>query len=236
MACDVTGCYGRAMAADPGALSTRGSRWEHLDVALLAVAFLSALLIPIHIGDIYSGLPAHPLFLHVPVILIPLVTIASVALVARVQWLVQYGLLVAAVAVVALIATVLTMGAGTALADKLSEAGRGGEGGAFAGSTGRPDYISQHADAARLLRILMFLFVIGLIVLVLSDRVGRGLTRLGRVGELIGRRPSGIVLRIGVVVLAIACFVQVIRVGDLGAKAVWLNRTGGGGPGGFGSP
>jgi hypothetical protein len=225
------------MAADPGALPTRGSRWEHLDLALLALAFLSAALIPIHIGDIYSGLPAHPLFLHVPVILIPLVTIAAVALAARVQWLAQYGLLVAAVAVAALIATVLTMGAGTALADKLSEEGRGGGGVNPSAVADRPDYISQHADAARLLRVLMFLFVIGLVVFVLSDRVGRGLTRLGGVGELVSRRPITLVLRVGVVLLAIACFIQVIRVGDLGAKAVWLDRTRGGGPGGgFGSP
>ena len=83
----------------------------------------------------------------------------------------------------------------------------------------------------------MFLFVIGLVVLVLSDRVGRGLTRLGGAGALISRRPVALALRAGVVLLAIACFIQVIRVGDLGAKAVWLDRTGGGPPGGgFGSP
>jgi hypothetical protein len=224
------------MAADPGSLEARGPRWQHLDVALLPIAVLSAALIPIHIGDIYSGLPAHPLFLHVPVVLIPLVTIAAVAIALRERWLAQIGLLVAAVGVAALIATILTMGAGTALADKLSSRGA-----PFAGDQGgfgnRPDYISQHADAARQLRILMFLFVIGLVVLVLSDRVGRGLTRLGGVGELLARRPSGIVLRVAVVVLAIGCFVMVIRVGDLGAKAVWLDRTGGpGGGGGFGSP
>jgi hypothetical protein len=224
------------MAADPGTLRTEGSRFEHLDVALLALAFLSAALIPVHIGDIYSGLPAHPLFLHVPVIMIPLVSIAAVALSARVQWLAQYGLLIATVAVGTLIATVLTMGAGTALADKLTSEGRGGGGVNPSASADRPDYISQHADAARVLRILMFLFVIGLVVLVLSDRVGRGLTRLGGVGALISRRPIALALRVGVVLLAIACFIQVIRVGDLGAKAVWLDRTGGGPGGGFGSP
>ena len=224
------------MAADPGTIDARGHRFEHLDVALLVVAVLSAALVPIHIGDIYSGLPAHPLFLHVPVVLIPLVTIAAVAVAVRERWLAQIGLLVAAVAVVALIGTILTMGAGTALADKLTQ----GRGTPFAGDPGagsRPDYISQHADAARQLRILMFLFVIGLVVLVLSDRAGRGLARLGGIGELLARRPSGIVLRVAVVVLAIGCFVMVIRVGDLGAKAVWLDRTGGpGGAGGLGSP
>ena len=225
------------MAADPGSLDARGPRWQHLDVALLPIAVLSAALIPIHIGDIYSGLPAHPLFLHVPVVLIPLVTIAAVAIALRERWLAQIGLLVAVVGVAALIAMILTMGAGTALADKLSSRGApfaGDQGGGFGN---RPDYIAQHADAARQLRILMFLFVIGLVLLVLSDRIGRGLTRLGGIGELLARRPSGIVLRVAVVLLAIGCFVMVIRVGDLGAKAVWLDRTGGGGgPGGFGSP
>lgn len=224
------------MADDPGTHATRGSRWQHLDLALLALAFLSAALIPIQIGDIYGGLPAHPLFLHVPVVLIPLVAIAAIALVARVQWLAQYGLPVAAVAVAALIATVLSMGSGSALAHKLRAEGRGGGGVNPSASADLPDYISQHAAAARLLRILMFLFVIGLVVLVLSDRVGRGLTRLGGVGDLISRRPIALVLRVGVVLGAIACLIQVIRVGDLGAKAVWLERTGGGPGGGFGSP
>jgi hypothetical protein len=221
------------MARDPGTSNARGHRFEHLDVTLLVVAVLSAALVPIHVGDIYSGLPAHPLFLHVPVVLIPLVTIATVAIALRERWLAQIGRLVAAVAVVALIGTILTMGAGTALADQLTQ----GRGTPFAGdpsAASRPDYISQHADAARQLRILMFLFVIGLVVLVLSDRVGRGLTRLGGIGELLARRPSGIVLRVAVVVLAIGCFVMVIRVGDLGAKAVWLDRTGG--SSGLGSP
>ena len=49
---------------------------------LAVLAVLSLALIPIHITTIYSGLPAHPLLLHVPVILIPVATIWALVLVA----------------------------------------------------------------------------------------------------------------------------------------------------------
>ena len=47
---------------------------------------LTFALIPIKINTIYSGLPAHPLFLHVPVILIPVAALAALALAARPSW------------------------------------------------------------------------------------------------------------------------------------------------------
>jgi hypothetical protein len=52
---------------------------------------LTFALIPIKINTIYSGLPAHPLLLHVPVILIPVAGLAALALAARPSWWVRHG-------------------------------------------------------------------------------------------------------------------------------------------------
>ena len=63
---------------------------------------LTFALIPIKINTIYGGLPAHPLFLHVPVILIPVAGLAALALAARPSWWTRHGVWVTLVAVVAL--------------------------------------------------------------------------------------------------------------------------------------
>ena len=83
---------------------------------------LTFALIPIKINTIYSGLPAHPLFLHVPVILIPVAGLAALALAARPSWWVRHGVRVTFLAVVALGALNLTMGAGKALCQDLTAA------------------------------------------------------------------------------------------------------------------
>ena len=60
-------------------------------LVLGVLGLLTFALIPIRINTIYSGLPAHPLFLHVPVILIPVVGVAALALVARPAWWAAQG-------------------------------------------------------------------------------------------------------------------------------------------------
>ena len=90
------------------------------EYVLAGLAVLSLALVPIHITTIYSGLPAHPLFLHVPVILIPVVTIWALVLVARPAWFMRSGVLLGVLTVVALAGTFLTVGAGEALRRRAS--------------------------------------------------------------------------------------------------------------------
>jgi hypothetical protein len=84
-------------------------------LVLGVLGILTFALIPIRINTIYSGLPAHPLFLHVPVILIPVVGVAALVLAARPAWFPRHGVWVTLVTVVALGSLNLTMGAGKAL-------------------------------------------------------------------------------------------------------------------------
>lgn len=194
---------------------------------LLCATVLCPALIPVHILEAYGGLPAHPLLLHVPVILIPVVTIWSLLLVARPAWVERQGLTAATVAVIALAGTILTAGAGEALRKALHL----GAGGGF-GDTG--SLIARHAHAADILRLLMFAFVLVLIVYVLARRVAAGrILGRERLDGVLSAQLTARVLATLLVGLAIGCGYFVFHTGDLGAKAVWANRLHGGSGGGF---
>jgi hypothetical protein len=196
---------------------------------LAVLALLTFALIPIQINTIYSGLPAHPLFLHVPVILIPVAAIGALVLVAWPRLFVRNGLWIGLVAVVALGATNLTIGAGHALRNDLNLQG--------------PGIVAQHASAADTLRILLIVFTALLLTAVAVFRTaGPRVTGLGPVDAALTTVRSGVALgvalRVIVAVFAIASLYYVFHTGDLGAKAVWQHRLGGGGggfPGGGGT-
>lgn len=201
-----------------------------LVLALLALA--SLVLIPVHITTIYSGLPAHPLFLHVPVILIPVVAIGALALAARPRWLERYGVALATVSVVALAGTLLTVGAGLALRSALHLG---------AGGFGPAALIARHAHSASILRDLVIAFTAVAIVSVLAHRIAAGQeTGRERLDRALARSGTLRALRVSLAALAIACAYFVFHTGDLGAKAVWQGRLGGrpgfGGAGGFAPP
>lgn len=209
--------------------------------ALAILAVLTFALIPLHINTIYSGLPAHPLFLHVPVILIPIAGVAALVLVAAPRLFARHGVWVGLVAVVALGSTNLTVGSGEQLRADLGLVGGGG-------GFGDGALIARHAHAADILRFLLILFVAALLVAVAVWRTdGPRVTGVGFVdgglGFVRGSSAAGLLLRAVVAVLAAASLYFVFHVGDLGAKAVWQDRVGhhfpvgpGGRPGGGGVP
>jgi hypothetical protein len=215
------------MTAESSALPAKARR-VNPEWTLAVLALLTFALIPIQINTIYGGLPAHPLFLHVPVILIPVAAIGALVLVAWPWLFVRNGLWIGLVAVVALGATNLTIGAGHALRDDLNLQGAG--------------IIAQHAGAADTLRILLIVFTALLLIAVAVFRTaGPRVTGVGPVDAALTAVRSGVALgaalRVIVAVFAIASLYYVFHTGDLGAKAVWQQRLGGGGrfPGGGGT-
>jgi len=69
--------------------------------------------------DTIAGIPSHPLFVHAPVVLIPLVGLAAVVLAFRPDWRTRLGWWPAVAAGVCLIATFLAVGSGNALDERL---------------------------------------------------------------------------------------------------------------------
>ena len=211
------------MSIDSPALTTKGPAINP-ELTLAGLALLTFALIPIQINTIYSGLPAHPLLLHVPVILIPFAVLGALILVARPAFFARHGLWLGLLTVVALGSTNLTIGAGKALRTDLHLQGF--------------SLITQHMHAADMLRMVLILFTALLLVAVAAFRTaGPRVTGIGPVdGALAAVRSGGTLgtaLRVLVAVFGLLSVYYCFRTGDLGAKAVWQGRLSGGFPSGI---
>ena len=137
--------------------------WRRAEFILTLLALLGFLTLPIRITTIYSGLPAHPLFVHVPVILIPSTIVAAVVFVFKREWLSRYGIALAVVSIVAMSSIFLTMQAGAALRGELNLQGQAAK------------LISEHSQAAHILAIVYVLFTATLIVTFAAQRISGGM-------------------------------------------------------------
>jgi hypothetical protein len=209
-----------SVAADAGP----GVDWRRAEFVLTLLAFLGFLTLPIRITTIYSGLPAHPLFVHVPVVLIPTTVVVAIVFVVKREWLSRYGIALALVSIVAMSSIFLTMQAGAALRAALHLQGQAAV------------LISEHSHAAHILAIVYVVFTATLIVTFAAQRISGGMpTGLGFVDRLLSPKPVVTALRVALVLLSIGAGYMTFRTGDLGAKAVWQGRLQAahrGGPGG----
>lgn len=195
------------------ATTRTGVDWRRAEFVLVLLGLLGFLTLFISITTIYGGLPAHPLFVHVPVILIPTTIVTAVVFMAKSDWFDRYGIALALVSIATMSAVFLTMQAGGALQDALHLHGEAAH------------LISEHSQSADILAIVYVAFTAVLIVAFASRRISGG-------------RPTGLVpadrplsspavftgLRVLLVVLAIAAGFMTFRTGDLGARAVWAHR------------
>lgn len=187
--------------------------WRRAEFVLTLLAFLGFLTLPIRITTIYDGLPAHPLFIHVPVILIPLSIVGALACAARPAWWPRYGILLALCAIVAMSSVFLAMQAGAALEGALDLQGPAA------------DLIHRHSQAAHILAVVFVLFTAVLILSFAAHRISGGMPTGLRVADrLLSAATSVLALRVALVVLALVSAYMVFKVGDLGAKAVWQGR------------
>ena len=123
-----------------------GVDWGRAEFILVGLGVLGFVTLLIRFTTIYSGLPAHPLFVHVPVVVIPVTLVAALALMARPEWLRRYGIALSLASVVAMSSVFLTMQAGGALEDALNLHGEAAR------------LISEHSQAAHILAIVCTAF------------------------------------------------------------------------------
>jgi DUF1680 family protein len=149
----------------------------------------------------FLDLPAHPLFVHAPVVLLPLVTIVALLLAVRPSWRMKaWAALTGAVAVM-FGSVFLAMESGEALDD------------AFKGLAPT----KRHIELAETTRLLTF----GLLVLTLVE--GALIYKRKRAGVELNA-SSAVAERIGAFVVALVALIAtvwMIRTGHEGAKAVW---------------
>lgn len=163
----------------------------------------------------FFGIPSHPLFVHIPTVLLPLAAIGVVLMVIRPIWHERYRWAVLAIGFVGTVGAILAAGAGEDLADKITAK----EGAAAA--AGWEDH-AEAGETARLFAIIFFLLLAAYILIpwFIERRRAKG-------------DPSAMTLpqwaSIGLVVLVLAgsvgSVVTVILAGHNGAKAVWCETN-----------
>jgi hypothetical protein len=177
--------------------------------------------------DKLFDVPAHPLFVHVPVVFTPLAALGLLLVVIRPSWRVRFGWLVVAFAAVAAIGAQLAAGSGKKLEKRID----------------KNDAIQRHIDLSGTARPLVFVFF-GLALLYVAlpwwlDRQGRttavaepadgGIAVRVREQAPAWSRPVIAVLAVLSVVSAGLATTWIIRAGHQGSKAVWQStgeRTG----------
>jgi uncharacterized membrane protein YidH (DUF202 family) len=146
--------------------------------------------------DLVNGIPVHPLVVHAIVVLLPLTVLGTLALAAVPRWRVTYGPLVVASGLLSVVLLPVATSSGEELEKRVGDPG-------------------EHAELGEML----IWFAIPLLVLVTA------MWWLARRQERSHASQPSTVLVTSVAVLAVlaalATSVQVYRVGDSGAKAVW---------------
>ena len=200
-------------AESAGTRPRSGTDWRRAEFVLVALGILGFFTLPIRLTTIYSGLPAHPLFVHVPVILIPVTIVAAIVCMVKTEWFSRFGIALSVVSIAAMSSVFLTMQAGAALRAELHLHGNAAH------------LISQHAQAAHILAVVYVAFTAVLIVAFAAYRISNGMpTGLGVLDHLFASRAMFNGLRALLVVLALGAAYMTFRTGDLGAKAVWQGR------------
>ena len=175
------------------------------------------------INDLF-GLPAHPLLVHVPVVLVPLAFIGSIFVVARPGWRRAYAVPVAALAVIGGIGVFLAAQSGEQLEERVRE----------------NDAVEVHADKGEQAEPFAAVFVVlavGLAVADQVDRRGRRAADADADGTEVpagGSGPSGTRTAVAraVPVLAVLSLLSgaaaswaVYDAGHSGAKATWQDTV-----------
>lgn len=149
--------------------------------------------------DLINGIPVHPLVVHAIVVLLPLATVGTLAIVFRPAWRLRYGPLVVAAAAIATVLIPVATASGEALEERV----------------GRP---GEHAELGdQLIWFAIPLLLTSAALVWLEWRRHRS-----------SEPASNTILRVVAglaVVAALASTVQVYRVGDSGARAAWGEKV-----------
>lgn len=182
--------------------------------------------------DTITGIPAHPLFVHVPVILVPLAALAAILMVIRPAWKQRYQWATLAIGFVGMVGAILAAGSGEELEEAAEREMEGMSG---------PRPWESHAEAGELARTVSIVFFVVLAAYVLIPWF---LQRRARNSAPAAADPApgassapavkagpawlAPVLAAAVAVAAVGSVVTIIDAGHSGAKSVWSEEGGDG--------
>lgn len=148
------------------------------------------------------GLPAHPLIVHLSVVMVPLAAIGAVLLAIRGAWIDRFGWWVVGFAGVGAVSAVLAAGSGEALEERVDET----------------EALERHAELGETARLVSVLFF----VVVLAVVLGRWWFRRRAGGRSAGiSRTLARAMSVALVVAGVAATYAMVQAGHQGAKATW---------------
>ena len=158
-------------------------------------------------------LPAHPLFVHFPIVLTPLLALAAVLLAVRPEWRRRYGVVVLGGTLITFVMVILAKQSGEEFFELLK----------------REPSIKRHEELADQTTLLFFLFLVTLAAFVgrghLADRRARATSTAPATADAPATTGRGgallVVLAVLTVVLGGVSTVWMARTGHEGAKSHW---------------
>jgi hypothetical protein len=151
-----------------------------------------------------SGLPSHPLFIHAAIVLIPLLAVITVVLVVRSSWRAKWGIPVTIANLLSLgYLSVLVMESGEHLAQKLK--------------MGKA--IQEHEELAEMTRLMLAVMFLGLLSLVIVDRLRAKLSTAGTAPSW--AKPVASVASAATIIVAVLMVIWMFRTGHEGARVTW---------------
>lgn len=167
--------------------------------------------------DLINGLPIHPLVVHAVVVLVPLAALGTIAIALRPAWRSTFGPLVVVAGILSVILCPIATSSGETLQKRVGDPG-------------------EHAALGdQLVWFVIPVAVLALALVLLERRRtparptndgGGTVDDTGSSTTSGSRAPVALkVVAVLAVIAALATGVQVYRVGDSGAKAVWGDRV-----------
>jgi uncharacterized membrane protein len=164
--------------------------------------------------DKLFNLAAHPLLVHAPIVLIPVLFLVSIAVVARPAWR-QHMHWLAVALFIAAFATLLAKGSGEALQHRIGKK--------IADEAG----LRRHADLAEITTILVLLqFLSAAGVAIVSRLISgfRGVVSTESNTSTVSNGPLAIIRNLGLVALIVfgaLATIWMVRTGHEGARVTW---------------
>jgi len=159
--------------------------------------------------DLFNSLPVHPLVVHAVVVLLPLTVLGTWAIALVPRWRPRYGPLVVAGAVLSTVLIPVSTASGEELAHRVGE----------------PEDHAELGEQLLWFAVPLLVLVVVLVFLALRESGAQTEDDTGTTAG--GAGPSRLVTAVAVLaaLAGVATTVQVYRVGDSGAKAVWGDQV-----------
>ncbi|MFN8020221.1 MAG: DUF2231 domain-containing protein [Acidimicrobiales bacterium] len=169
--------------------------------------------------DKISGIPAHPLFVHLPVVLLPIGAVVAIGMLIKQSWFERYKWALLGIVGLGTLGAILAGASGEDLEGDIRRA------------EGISPTLHDHTEAGDLARLVSIVFLVVVLVWIFLPML---LKR--RAGAAEATMPSWLRWGVGVavVLVGIGTAVAVVEAGHSGAKSVWNEEDESGDQGGDG--